>query len=103
MTARAPRGLKLPVRWNSSSLRTTRISLPTACRMPRSSHSRTGVVITRSPSRSRVARIASIVGASALVMAPRIGTRGGPPSPTAVRSLFPSRIAIPVRSGRSVP
>src|SRR5262245_9711094 len=62
ITVRAPRGLKVPVRWNSSSLSTTRV--PRGNARARSSQARTGVVTTRSPSLSRVARIASRVGRS---------------------------------------
>ena len=62
ITASAPRGLKLPVRWNSSSLRKTRVSGRTARLSAPSCQSRTGVVSTRSPRRTRVARIASSVG-----------------------------------------
>ena len=62
ITASAPRGLKLPVRWNSSSLRRTRVPDPTTRSSAPSCQSRTGVVSTRSPRRARVARIASSVG-----------------------------------------
>src|SRR5438105_12988557 len=64
ITARAPRGLKVPVRWNSSSVSRTRVPGPTACARAGSSQRRTGVVTTRSPRRARVARIASRVGCS---------------------------------------
>src|SRR5438876_3823069 len=64
ITARAPRGLNVPVRWNSSSLSRTRVPGPTARASAGSSQRRTGVVTTRSPRRARVARIASSVGCS---------------------------------------
>ena len=61
---RAPRGLKLPVRWNSSSLRKAWVRLPTIRLRASSSHSRTGVRAIKSPRRARVSRISSRVGAS---------------------------------------
>src|SRR5207245_1426951 len=63
-TASAPRGLKVPVRWNSSSLSTTRVPGASARVSAGSSQARTGVVTTRSPRRARVARMASSVGCS---------------------------------------
>src|SRR5258708_6097489 len=66
MTDRAPRGLKLPARWKSSSLRKTAVPGPTARSRAPSCQRRTGVTTTRSPRRARVARIASRVGSSTL-------------------------------------
>ena len=64
ITARAPRGLNEPVRWNSSSLRLTRV--PGASRAPISalSQSITGVRTSRPASCDAVARISARVGAS---------------------------------------
>src|SRR5678816_3185194 len=74
MTQSAPRGLKLPVRWKSSSLRMTSV-LPSRRSTRGEESRRTGVVSTRSPSRVRAARTSSRVGASA--MAPTLLQRSG--------------------------
>ena len=78
ITASAPRALKLPVRWNSSSLRKTRVSGPTTRLSAPSCQSRTGVVTTRSPRRARVARIASSVGSGGTAVAMGRGRSIGP-------------------------
>src|SRR5216684_852667 len=61
----APRGLKLPACWKSSSLSSTCVPRPAACSTASPRHRHSGVSATSSRSRSRAARICSTVGAGA--------------------------------------
>jgi hypothetical protein len=58
----APRALKVPVYWNNSSFRKTCVPAPAARSIASPRHSHTGVSRTRSPNRSRAARMSSMAG-----------------------------------------
>ena len=60
----APRALKVPVRWNSSSLRKTSLSGPSASETAAARQRCTGVSSIRSPRVSRAASIAARSGGS---------------------------------------
>ena len=62
ITVSAPRGLKVPVYWKSSSLRITSVPSPTRAAISGPRQWCTGVSITSSPSRCLAVSMSAIVG-----------------------------------------